>query len=240
MRKILLFSISLFSIVAMAQDVIIMKSGDEINAKVIKISADNIEYKKWSNLEGPVYTLSKYDVFMVKYMNGDKDVFNNSNDLSEDNEKTIANFNKNQPLKTKATPASDNSEIVAKYNQNIRANLKPSNKDAEYAVGIMGVTSSSILSTEDIEIKIVPATVYVWGDCEIRHYIEIHNKTDNIIYIDKGNSFRIYNNDETQCYYSTNQVNISSGKIITADNQCITSFMIQMRYYAIVTKENYQ
>ena len=67
----------LISISTFAQDIIIKRNGDEIQAKVLTVSDSKIDYKKWSNQGGPTYTVSKDDVFMIKYINGDKDVFNN-------------------------------------------------------------------------------------------------------------------------------------------------------------------
>lgn len=58
----------LMSIGASAQDVIIRKNGDEIQAKVLAVSDSEIDYKKWSNQNGPTYTMSKNDVFMIKYI----------------------------------------------------------------------------------------------------------------------------------------------------------------------------
>ena len=58
-----------------AQDVIFKKNGDEIQAKVLKVTESEIEYAKWSNPKGPTYVLSLGNVFMVKYENGEKDVF---------------------------------------------------------------------------------------------------------------------------------------------------------------------
>jgi hypothetical protein len=58
-----------------AQDVITLKSGDEIKAKVQEIGTDNVKYKKYENLDGPVYTLMKSEIFMIKYENGEKDIF---------------------------------------------------------------------------------------------------------------------------------------------------------------------
>ena len=60
----------LMSIGASAQDVIIRKNGDEIQAKVLAVSDSEIDYKKWSNQNGPTYTMSKDDVFMIKYIHG--------------------------------------------------------------------------------------------------------------------------------------------------------------------------
>jgi len=61
---------------AFAQDVIVLKTGDEIKATVSEVAIDVIKYKKFENLEGPDYTIKKSDVFMIKYANGTKDVFN--------------------------------------------------------------------------------------------------------------------------------------------------------------------
>lgn len=78
MKKLFIFSILLVvSLTAInAQDVLTLKTGEDLNVKVIKITDNDIEYKKWNNLEGPTYTKHLYEVFSVKYQNGEKDVFN--------------------------------------------------------------------------------------------------------------------------------------------------------------------
>ena len=58
----------------MGQDVILLKDGTEIKAKVTEIGVQDIKYKKFENLEGPVYVLKKSDVFMITYENGQKEV----------------------------------------------------------------------------------------------------------------------------------------------------------------------
>ena len=58
-----------------SQDVIFLSNGDEIEAKVTKVGNAEIEYKKWSNQEGPTYTEMKSNILMIKYQNGEKDVF---------------------------------------------------------------------------------------------------------------------------------------------------------------------
>lgn len=57
-----------------SQDVIVKLNGDEIEAKVIEITQDNIRYKRFSNLSGPDYVVETAGVFMIKYENGGKDV----------------------------------------------------------------------------------------------------------------------------------------------------------------------
>ena len=76
---ILLASLFIFT---QAQDLIIYQDGSEKQAKVLKINDDNVVFKKYSNLNGPEYTESKSNIFMIKYKDGESDVFNTSNTLN--------------------------------------------------------------------------------------------------------------------------------------------------------------
>ncbi|MDR3340670.1 MAG: porin family protein [Candidatus Symbiothrix sp.] len=78
MKKMLfIFVLLVVAVSAMnAQDVITMKNGDEIKTKVLEISANEVKYKKFGNANGPTYTILKSEIFMIKYENGEKDVFN--------------------------------------------------------------------------------------------------------------------------------------------------------------------
>jgi hypothetical protein len=62
---------------ALGQDIIVKNDGNEIKAKVEEVSDTEIKYRKSDNLSGPVYTMKKTEIFMVKYENGSKDVFGN-------------------------------------------------------------------------------------------------------------------------------------------------------------------
>ncbi len=68
---ILLFVVSF----SYSQDVIILKNGDEIKAKVTEILPQTVKYKRASNLTGPTYNIEKSKIFMIRYESGDKDVF---------------------------------------------------------------------------------------------------------------------------------------------------------------------
>ncbi len=57
-------------------DIIFLKNGDEIEAKVKVVGSEQVEYLKVKNLNGPVYFTDVSDLFMIKYSNGEKDVFN--------------------------------------------------------------------------------------------------------------------------------------------------------------------
>jgi formylglycine-generating enzyme required for sulfatase activity len=75
--------IALFGFNAMAQDVITLNNGDEIEALVQKINKVDVEYKKWDFQDGPTFTVRKSEIFRIKYQNGTKDVFSNFTEAAE-------------------------------------------------------------------------------------------------------------------------------------------------------------
>lgn len=62
-----------------SQDIIVMETGDEIKAKVLEITLDEIKYKMFNNPDGPTIDVLKKDVFMIKYKNGTKQLFEEQN-----------------------------------------------------------------------------------------------------------------------------------------------------------------
>ena len=62
-----------------AQDIITKKDGTDIAARILEVNIDDIKYKRFSNLEGPTYTIAKSDVLIVRYENGENEVFNDVN-----------------------------------------------------------------------------------------------------------------------------------------------------------------
>jgi len=59
----------------MAQDIMITKEGQKIEAKIEEISIDVIKYKKFNNQTGASYLISKKYVASILYENGDFEVF---------------------------------------------------------------------------------------------------------------------------------------------------------------------
>jgi hypothetical protein len=59
----------------MAQDVIYKTNGDKINAKIIEIVDNLIKYKTTDNINGPVRNINSSEVFMIKYANGQEELF---------------------------------------------------------------------------------------------------------------------------------------------------------------------
>lgn len=191
-----------------AQDIIINKDGNEIQAKVLSVDENKVSYKKWANTNGITYSISTNKIFMIKYSNGDKDLFNteNSNNITTSITKTNVT-----PGYIEKQPDARNTELINKYNSAIKFNLQQQSRKAARHLPILGFTENSILSNEDIEINFIRKIVSTKYDGSVlRYYIEITNKTNGVIYIDKGNSFKTIGNIATP-FYDPKQVSITSG-----------------------------
>lgn len=79
-------------------DEIILRNGNEISAKVIEIDNSVVKYKKCDNLNGPLYSIEKSKILIIKYTNGTKDVF-------ADNEPTDSDKVKQKSTKRKVNSA---------------------------------------------------------------------------------------------------------------------------------------
>lgn len=56
-------------------DVMTMRNGDEIKIKVLEINPKTVKYKTCDNLDGPIMVTNIENVFMIKYLNGKKEIF---------------------------------------------------------------------------------------------------------------------------------------------------------------------
>ncbi len=56
-------------------DRIILRNADEVDAKILEIDKYFVRYKRCDNLSGPMVIAKADDVFMIKYSNGTKEVF---------------------------------------------------------------------------------------------------------------------------------------------------------------------
>ncbi len=68
--------------VAQAQDFITKKNGEDVKARILEVNQNDVKYKRWDNLEGPTFTMSKSEILMVRYENGTNDVFTNQSSVS--------------------------------------------------------------------------------------------------------------------------------------------------------------
>lgn len=72
MKKLLLFLMLLSATSVSAQDVIVKKDGSTIVCRVVELTSTEIVYKRWSDLNGSNYVMSRADASAINYENGKK------------------------------------------------------------------------------------------------------------------------------------------------------------------------
>jgi len=81
MYKSILFTIVMMSLTpfgVVAQDVIVTRDSKRIEARVTEIDVNDIKYKNFNNIDGPVYVLSKANIVAIIYQNGNVETFNSA------------------------------------------------------------------------------------------------------------------------------------------------------------------
>lgn len=71
----------MLSVNSFAQDIIFILDGSEIEAKVLQVADDCVKYKNFNHQDGPERILKTENIFMIKYENGEKEMFNNRNNM---------------------------------------------------------------------------------------------------------------------------------------------------------------
>ena len=75
MKKFILLLLLCSKMTLHAQDIIVKSDQTEIKVKVNEITETAIKYKKWDNMDGPLYNIAKTEVFMIIYANGKRENF---------------------------------------------------------------------------------------------------------------------------------------------------------------------
>ena len=189
MKNSYLSLIALFAFVNMqAQDVIVKKDGSTIISKVQEINEDNIKYKKFTNLNGPTYTISISDVMTINYENGEKDTFgaaasNNTSNNAEQINASVLKAWKDRPLPTYDGESKDKMPHI------LYCVLRP--KD------------DSSIADSNVELSFKGSTLeyerwgYIIGS---KLTVIVKNKSKNTIYVDLANTF-IVRGDYSEPYY---------------------------------------
>ena len=81
MKQLLVLLLFLCSINIMAQDVIVKKDGSTVVCRVIEVTASEITYKKWGDLNGSSFIIDKSLVSAINYESGKKETFSNAHSL---------------------------------------------------------------------------------------------------------------------------------------------------------------
>lgn len=208
MKKVFVL-LSFVSLNVSAQDVIVKKDGSTILSKVLEVNQNDIKYKKYSNQNGPTYTIGKSDIISINYENGDKDMFGEVENQPQ-TQKNKSSDKPTDPQCIKRNPSEDNEYLIGLYGKRYTIGKKfskQSKASVSSCLTTWGVAPSSTVSNEDIEIEFLINNLDYF-----KYTIFITNRTDHTIYIDRGNSYRV-SRDENFCYYNSgNQVTVTRGK----------------------------
>ena len=203
MKKLLVFAfVTLNAFILTAQDVIVKKDNSTIVCRIVEVNQTEVVYKKWSNLNGPNFVMNLSDLISINFENGESEKFDSEMESDKKDEKIMGHVIK--------APDKRNSELIALYNKIYYPSEKNNkkNKKANYGIIIYGVKESSIISNDDIEMTLLRKEYenrnYV-GKYYERYVINLKNKTNKVIYIDKGNCFRIDENGESFCYFENDE-----------------------------------
>ncbi|SIS67287.1 hypothetical protein SAMN05421786_101895 [Chryseobacterium ureilyticum] len=72
--KIYALPLLLMGVLCYSQDKIVKKNGNSFEAKLIEIGGSSITYKELDNLDGPIHSLDKSEVYQITYSNGKTDI----------------------------------------------------------------------------------------------------------------------------------------------------------------------
>lgn len=120
-----------------AQDVIIKLSGEEIRAKVEEVSDREVRYKKFSNREGPSYVIVSSEIFMIKYENGNRDLFQTDSKSGKVNIKNIQTEQKTAEKPAEKPLAKPVEKAKKPENKQPEKTPKPVNETVETPVPVI-------------------------------------------------------------------------------------------------------
>ena len=215
MKRLLLLIAVSCAATAQAQDVIVKRDGSTILSKVLEVNQSDIKYKKFSNKQGPTYTINKSEVMSINYEGGDKDTFEEAAQPAKQETE-----GKQQIIEAK--PAADNAEIISRYNRTYEHGVEIKDKDKKVKRGIciLGVGANSVLSTDEIEVEFRQEP-YEAGHTNLagreflnlidKFFVQLYNKTDHIVYVDLGATFRVMGDGTSYTYYDNSRTTINKG-----------------------------
>ena len=106
---------------------------------------------------------------------------------------------------TAVKPDKNNQKIISQYNRCHKSiYMYPDQRLSKDFTAIFWVDENSVMSTPDIEVTIVKKRIdnAIYNDKEDRvYFVQIKNKTDQPIYIDRGSCYRTDSDGARHCYY---------------------------------------
>ena len=226
-KLVALTAICMTSSYTFAQDLIVKKDGSVIQAKVTKVGTSEVEYKKWSNQDGPQYSMEIADILAINYKNGDKETFGNvSANRNSQAVKTQTEGQQNviqiqtKDLSHEAKIAND--EMIAKLNEPIELLINEKDKkdigkkEVKSAIACFGASPKSVLCDGNIAIMVETGELYKMSSKRPAEWLNgaLSSGAWNAKYvINPAIRFHIYNNSNQTLYIDlANTFYVNMGK----------------------------
>lgn len=215
-----------------AKDVIVLKNGDVISCYNVEQARNSVFYTKTDSPDAPICRIPTDSVFSIKPENGKMQVVGESNAVhpKKDVSATSSDSGSNAPTGfIPKEPAENNVELISQYNvthltayEISKGKIQESyieceEKDADDAICFYAVDPESVLSTDDIEVDICLSGFFeakYWEQLCLdgcKFNIRVKNKTDQVVYVDLANTFKVFNDGRYSTYYDATQTTVSSG-----------------------------
>ena len=230
--KQIFFLLALFtSLTVHCQDVIVKRDGSTILSKVLEVNTADIKYKKFSNQNGPTYTINKSELLSINYENGEKDVFENSSSPAT----IVTTAPPSAPTVDYAALVKENLPLIREFNSHDVVYLADdTDKKAGDVICTLGIKDGSIIETPELKATFSMKKkylTYTFSSGRGKHsriaeiydelkfgedsyldmmVVTLKNKTNKTIFVDLGNSFVITSEQSTP-YYIPTATTTSSG-----------------------------
>ena len=205
MRKLLLvvFFVCNFMSMSSAQDIIKLRDGKTVEAKVLEITQTEIKYKKYRNLDGPLYRIGKHEVSTITYAYGEVEEYDTvvAHQQQTTSSTAVAETGSSVTKLVELDPDDKNAEIIKRSQDNNLTNTNPNKNKYNNHATKWALTSSSVISNCQAMAEFEHYESINYGGRLHFYNLAFINKLDIPIYVDLANSFCVSSNGESRCYY---------------------------------------
>ena len=127
--------------IASAQDIIVLKDSQRIDAKIVSVTSTEVSYKKANYTDGPTFTLNVSEIATIIYSNGDTQVFNTAPESTRSTAPVRTNS------ESRYTVESNSSSVSQKTSSGFKFNPEPSG-NRPFGISI-GYVSKQTKDVED-------------------------------------------------------------------------------------------
>ncbi|MCM1076883.1 MAG: hypothetical protein NC411_05940 [Bacteroides sp.] len=213
-KKFLLIFILLVGVSYAYGDVIVKKDGTTMEVYNIDLGEKYITFTTEASPESQIGRVLRDDCFAIKGADG---VMKNVDavDISNNQEQTkVESKFTDIELSFSDNAKAANKELLSKHNKRFEfsenAPIKR-DKEAKAVIRQFGLTDSSIIRTDELQLEIWIPEVSIMAKKDIVMAVNVINICSDVVYIDLGNTFFVENGN-SECIYVPSSSSVSSSR----------------------------